>query len=277
MTVIVNAGTIVADDDSVSGINGLTGAANVVNVLPGDTLNGNPATLGGGGNVTINVVTPATPVNVGNPVPSLNPSTGLVSVPAGTPAASYAITYSICEVLNPGNCDQGVATVNVIAAPIVAVDDTPSAVSGAGNPSVVNAFANDTLNGAPVNVASTSATIITPASNTGVALNPATGVVSVAPGVPAGAYTITYQICEDLNSANCDQAVVTVNVLPGVIVADNDSVSGINGRSGAANVLNVLPGDTVNGNSATLGGSGNVTMSVVTPATPVDLSKDVNP
>ena len=93
--------------------------------------------------------------------------------------------------------------------------------------------------------------------------------MTVAPGTPAGPYTVTYQVCEVLNPANCDTADVIITVNAGNIVADADSVSGINGLTGAADVLDVLPGDTLNGNPALLGGSGNVTMSVVTPAIPV--------
>ncbi len=270
VTVTVGAGVIVADDDSISGINGLAGAPNVLDVIPGDTLNGNPATLGGAGNVALTVVTPATPLTPGAPVPALDPATGQVSVPANTPAGTYTITYQICENLNPATCDEGVATIDVVAAPILAADDAPAGVNGGvGNPSVVNAFTNDMLNGSPVNVAAITATIVTPASNPGVSLDPATGIVSVAPGTPVGNYTITYEICENLNPANCDQAVVTVPVNPGTIVADDETVLGIIGMTGAANVLDVVPGDTLNGNPATLGATGNVTMTVVTPATPV--------
>ena len=50
---------------------------------------------------------------------TLDPATGLVSVAAGTPAGSYPITYQICETLNPANCATAIATVDVIAAPII--------------------------------------------------------------------------------------------------------------------------------------------------------------
>ena len=53
-----------------------------------------------------------------------------------------------------------------------------------------------TLNGAPVNIAGITATIVTPASNPGVTLNPATGVVSVAPGTtpPDGSVTVPVKL-----------------------------------------------------------------------------------
>ncbi|MBN8628592.1 MAG: hypothetical protein J0M17_24210, partial [Planctomycetes bacterium] len=49
---------------------------------------------GGIGGVTM----PATSIN-GGPVPSIDPATGVVSVPPGTPAGPYTITYQICEKL----------------------------------------------------------------------------------------------------------------------------------------------------------------------------------
>ena len=41
----------------------------------------------------------------------VDPATGAVNVAPGTPAGVYEVTYQICEVLNPGNCDTAVATV----------------------------------------------------------------------------------------------------------------------------------------------------------------------
>ena len=55
-----------------------------------------------------------------------------------------------------------------------------------------------------------------------------------------------------LNPANCDTADVIINVNAGNIAADADSVSGVNGLTGAADVLDVLPGDTLNGDPAAL-------------------------
>jgi uncharacterized repeat protein (TIGR01451 family) len=84
------------------------------------------------------------------------------------------------------------------------------------------------LNSVAVDPAAIVATIVTPASDPGVVLDPATGNVSVAATVPAGTYTIEYQICERLNPANCATATVTVVVeLPisaveGTVYTDSD-------------------------------------------------------
>ena len=249
--ITVNAGNIVADADAVSGVNGLTGAADVLDVLPGDTLNGNPATLA---DVVISVVTPAS-----NPGVTLDPATGLVSVAPGTPAGSYPITYQICETLNPANCATAIATVDVIAAPIVAVDDAGSSTPLGGVVAGLNVLTNDTLNGVAIVPANVT---ITPVTTGPLTVN-ADGTVTVAPGTPAGPYTVSYTVCEVLNPANCDTADVIITVNAGNIVADADAVSGVNGLTGAADVLDVLPGDTLNGNPATLA---DVVISVVTPA-----------
>ena len=62
--------------------------------------------------VNLSVVTSATSIGSGS-VPILNPATGIVSVAAGTPAGVYTIIYSICEKLNPTNCNLATVTVTV--------------------------------------------------------------------------------------------------------------------------------------------------------------------
>src|SRR5690606_9734292 len=74
--------------------------------------------------VDITEVHPATPVVTGKPVPTLSTSTGQITVLPGTPAGTYHITYRICEVLNPTNCDDAIVTINVEAPAIVADADT---------------------------------------------------------------------------------------------------------------------------------------------------------
>src|SRR5690606_10825340 len=75
----------------------------------------------------------------------------------------------------------------------------------------------------------------------------ANGSVDVAAGTPAGTYTLTYQICENNNPANCDTAIVTITVDEPVIDAVADSASGINGYTGATGVVNVFTNDLLNG------------------------------
>jgi uncharacterized repeat protein (TIGR01451 family) len=250
ITVTVAPPAIVAEDDTYGPVNGYTGDPNVGNaLLENDLLNGVQVSLS---EITATVLTPATPIN-GGPVPALNPATGVVSVPAGTPAGTYTIDYQICENLNPTNCDPATITVTVAPPAIVAEDDTYGPVNGyVGDPNVGNALLeNDLLNGVQVNLSEITATVLTPATpiNGGPVpvLNTATGVVSVPAGTPAGAYTIDYQICEDLNPANCDPATITVTVAPPAIVANDDTYGPVNGYTGDPNAGNVLTNDLLNG------------------------------
>ena len=106
VTVTVVAPAITAAPDSVTGINGTTGASNVLNVLAGDTLNGVPANLA---DVTLAVA-------AGSSVPAgltFDPATGNVSVNPNTPAGTYSFDYTVCEKLNPTNCATSTASVAV--------------------------------------------------------------------------------------------------------------------------------------------------------------------
>ncbi|RGP39825.1 hypothetical protein BPTFM16_00100 [Altererythrobacter insulae] len=258
---------LIADPDDASGINGATGGTGVVDVLDGDTINGSPVTLS---DIDIRVVSPAEPVNAGDPVPVLDPATGLVDVPAGTPAGTYTITYEICETANPTNCSQNDVTITVDAAEILAEADSPPAVNGAdGANGVVNAFDNDTLNGDPVSIDEITATITDPATpiNPGApvpVMDPDTGEVDVPAGTPAGTYTIAYEICETLNPTNCASSTVTVEVEPPEIVASNDTVGDIPAGSGGNDVINVLDNDTLNGDPIN---PADISLTVTTPAT----------
>jgi uncharacterized repeat protein (TIGR01451 family) len=258
-TVNADPNAIIANDDAYGPVNGSEGDGNIGNALDNDTLNLVVADIT---DVTITVVTPATPVSAGDPVPVLDDATGIVSVPPATPEGSYTIVYEICEILNTSNCDTATITVVVSAVDIVAVDDdyTTTPVNGFdGNPSLGNALDNDTLNAVPADIADVTITVITPATPVSVgdpvpSLDVATGVVSVPPATPAGTYTIVYQICEDLNMSNCDTATITVLVscveielavfLEGAM-ADPDNPSTYNSLMRAdLNDLRMLPGQT---------------------------------
>jgi uncharacterized repeat protein (TIGR01451 family) len=233
VTVTVAAAPIQANDDASASINGAAGGTAIASLLGNDTLGGAAATPG---SVSISLVSPAANAGV-----ALDTATGQVTVAPGTPAGTYALTYRICEILNPGNCDDAVATVTVTAAPIEANDDTAGPVEGgAGATAIVNVLGNDSLDGAPANTTTVTVTAVT---NGPLALN-ADGTVDVAPNTPAGTYTLTYRICENLNPANCDTAEVTVDVIAPAIVAGNDSAST---RQNTPVVIAPLVNDTLDG------------------------------
>ena len=195
-------GQIVANDDSGTTVNGFTGGPFVSNVLTNDTLNGNPVDFN-----TVNL----TMVSSNNPNVTLNVANGSVNVSPNTPAGSYLLTYQICEIANPNNCDTAIVTVSVSATTIDAVSDVFVIDSNGGtSPSLLN---NDTFNGVPVILNFVTATaIFVPA---GLTFNP-DGTISVSPNTPSGTYTIAYQICEILNPTNCDAvtSTIVVNINP---------------------------------------------------------------
>ena len=239
-TVTVTAPVIDAVNDSFGPVNGATGNPSAGNAYTNDTLNGVAVNAA---DITGTVTSPATPIN-GGPVPVLDLATGVVSVPAGTPAGSYTIGYQICEVLNPTNCDTATITVTVTAPVIDAVNDSFGPVNGGSGGTTPSVLDNDTLNGTPVNPA---AVTLTPGTspNPGLVMNP-DGTITIAPNTPAGSYTYPYTICEITNPTNCDSAVATVTVTAPVIVATDDNFGPVNGGDGST-TPSVLGNDSVNG------------------------------
>ncbi|MEN2721157.1 hypothetical protein ABC895_13415, partial [Capnocytophaga sputigena] len=103
LVVTVGAATLTVVNDSFTVPDGLR-TQTTISVLDNDSLGGTKPTAGAGGTVTITNVTGATPIN-GGKVPTLDPNTGVVTIPANTPAGIYTITYKECETLNPSsNC-----------------------------------------------------------------------------------------------------------------------------------------------------------------------------
>ena len=102
--------------------------------------------------------------------------------------------------------------------------------------------------------------------------------MNVAPGTPAGTYTVTYQICEQLNPTNCSTTTVTVTVGAAPIDAVDDDYTGtpVNGGSGG-NLPSVLVNDTLNGGAVTVGVGGNVTLTPGAAPTPAVGSITMNP
>ena len=211
VTITVGNGEIIANEDA--GSVPTTGGVAVPNVLVNDSLNGAPVMLP---QVILTVISEASEAGV-----LLNPATGQVTVAPGTPAGTYQLAYQICERVNPTNCDPAKVTVTVAAGSIIANEDS-STVPSTGGVAVPNVLINDTLNGAPVTLSQVNLTQ-SASSNPGITLDPVSGAVNVAPSLPAGTYTLTYQICEKLNPDNCDTAAVTVSIDPPLA---NASVSG---------------------------------------------------
>ena len=245
VTIIVDAAEIIANNDNTSAtpVNGTTGQNSVINIYTNDTLNGTSFIPSA---IVYSVLTPFSTTNI------TVDANGNVNVAPNTPAGIYTSTYQICEALNPTNCDDAIITILVESSDIVANNDAPlNPVNGTnGATNVLNVFDNDTLNGSPVNPTDVTLTELNPDPNSPLTLNP-NGSVDVDPNTPAGTYTLTYQICENLNPTNCDDATVTIIVGAAEIIANDDdtSTTPINGITGQNSIINIYANDTLNGTS----------------------------
>lgn len=96
-------------------------------------------------------------------------------------------------------------------AQLVAADDTvPTVNSSTTQFGVYNVLNNDTWNGAPVSSSLFTVTQIS-SSHPSIQITQ-NGWVTVYQGVPAGSYTLTYQICQNSNPGNCATETVTINI-----------------------------------------------------------------
>ncbi|MBO0331722.1 gliding motility-associated C-terminal domain-containing protein, partial [[Muricauda] lutisoli] len=202
VTVEVTQGTgnvIDAVDDAYSAQTGGDGTIADSNVLSNDTYNGGPVTLA-------DVVLTSTPTDQ-----LVINGDGSVSVVNGTEPGTYTIEYTICDVMDVNNCDTATVTVEVMEGTvnvIDAVDDGYNAGSGGGDITDSDVLFNDTLNDEAIALID----VILTSTPTNVLTVNDDGSVTVAPGTPAGTYTIEYTICEASNPDNCDTATVTVIV-----------------------------------------------------------------
>ncbi|MGG7034558.1 MAG: gliding motility-associated C-terminal domain-containing protein [Flavobacterium sp.] len=218
----LHCAVIDAIDDVLPSIIGATGSINAGNVLTNDTINGNPIAIS---DVDLAIITAATPTTIGAPVPSIDPATGIVSVPTSTPAGNYTITYQICYKLNSLICDTATVIIGVSAAIIVAENDFNTiAIYGiTGGTTDIDIFTNDALNETPVN---TSDIVFSSTPNGPLTVN-SDGTVTVEPNTPGGTYTVDYTICEKLNPTNCSTATVSVFVSsPSIALIKGGAIDG---------------------------------------------------
>ena len=225
-----------AVNDSGSTLPGWTALANV---LANDTLDGTPATPA---RVTLSQVS-STSAGI-----TLNVPYGSVSVAVGTAPGTETLTYRICEIASPSNCDTADVTVTVKSFPIDAVNDI-GAAPRTGGTAVASVLANDTFAGAIATLAKVRLSQQA-STHAGISLNVATGAVTVAAGTPIGTYTLRYAICEIATPSNCDEAIVTVAVQPLLVTAANDYASGSSKVANTA-LASVLTNDRLGNAPAT--------------------------
>ena len=191
--------------------------------------------------------------------PYLRESDGMVIVPAGTPTATYYITYTICG--GTGNCDTGYIVVYVGTGPLEA---NPDNYTYTGTAVLGNILDNDKVgNRKPIigydiqlTVTPTTAIVGMPTIDT------ATGLVRVHSNTSAATYNYNYSICRGAECVSSTvRVVVPASVATTVQAVDDEAVY----TRGISSVLlgNVLTNDTVNDtNSAT---TANVNLTLLTP------------
>ncbi|WP_300978989.1 gliding motility-associated C-terminal domain-containing protein, partial [Flavobacterium sp.] len=107
--------------------------------------------------------------------------------------------------------------------PIDAVNDTAGPIVGVNQitTNVINVFTNDTLNGTAVKP--NDVILTTDNSNPYLHLNE-DGSVDVLANAPEGTLTLNYQLCEKLNTSNCDTATVTITIVKPVMTVTTEPI-----------------------------------------------------
>lgn len=205
----------------------------VANVLANDVLAGNPATLS---TVRISTVSSTSPALV------LNAADGSVSITDAMRVGDVSLTYRICELARPSNCDDAIVRVSVRGDLIDANEDQADVKTGGGI-AIANVLANDTYAGAVATLASV--TLSATSTDAALTLSP-DGAVTIAAGASLGLHQMTYQICQIGNAINCDDAAIKVRVSNYAVRANDDKGTAPQSRGGVA-VASVLANDTFEG------------------------------
>ncbi len=245
--VVASCVTPLTENGSVTALGGTA----ISNIASNDVINGSTAILGSGGNATVAQVG-TWPTGI-----TLNTTTGVVTVATGTTPGNYPVEYQLCDKLSPATCATVVDTIKVTAqiTPITEKGTVPAT----GGIAITNVRNNDVVNGTAATSSNSTISVV----NTwpiGLTLNILTGAINVAAGTTPGNYPITYQLCDNLTPNNCASVVDTVTVTAVVTpVYETGTVA----KAGGTAIVNVAANDIVNGNSATLGTSGNATIAQV--------------
>jgi gliding motility-associated-like protein len=144
---------------------------------------------------------------------------------------------------------------------ITANNDTGNMInSSVGGMAINNILSNDFHNGQTATASQLTLHFVS-ATHPGITLEGCQ--VIVAAGTPPGNYTLTYQICDLIDTTKCDEATVNISVTSTQIIAENNvyeyqcSTAGILG--------NILVNDTLNGMACS---TNDVLISLVSPSNP---------
>jgi hypothetical protein len=209
-TPIGGGSDIVANEDTTNPVNGSTGGT-TTSLTTNDILNGDPVVIGTDpGNVIL------TGLNV-PPGFTLNPD-GTVSIPPSTPAGDYPLTYEICEVSNPTNCDSVTSTIVVSVPGIALVKD--AVFSGTGMLGDVITYTFTATNTGTTTM--TNVVVTDPMVGLILTGNP---IASLEAGASSSAITGTYTISQ----TDLDAGTVTNSALATAQDPDGNDVTDISG------------------------------------------------
>lgn len=162
-----------------------------------------------------------------------------------------AATLAVVDTIVVGDAPSAIAIARdsdlAVPSALLGAQDDAGNTSTFGGVAVDDVLANDGYGGftATTGHVDIVAAAAPDASAAGIALDPATGAVHVAPGAPTGSYTLGYTMCDELDAANCASAIVSVDVLaPSAIDAVDDASTA---KPGQVAVANVLANDTLDG------------------------------
>ena len=239
-TIVVGQASLSVVSETFTISNGANGGT-TSSVLENDSYNG---TIGLAGNASVTLTWTNVPAGV------QTHTDGTITVPAGTRSGTYEVGYKLCENLNNNHCAVATATIVVGQASLSVVSETFTISNGANGGTTSSVLENDSYNGTTGLVGNASVTLTWDSVPTGIQTH-TNGTITVPAGTPSGIYTLTYHICENLNSSNCSAATVTIAVGVSLIVAHKDegaSFSIPNGANGGT-TSSVLANDTLNGNA----------------------------
>ncbi|GHE39253.1 hypothetical protein GCM10017764_23090 [Sphingobacterium griseoflavum] len=167
---------------------------------------------------------------------------GRIAVSSSVPEGTYRYPYQICERRNPSNCAQAVATIEVIAPQILALDDDFT-INGKVGGTTSSILSNDSLNQQAV--VRQDIALHSVYTEVGAMQIQQDGSIHIAAGTAAGLYELPYRICEVLNPNNCAEAVARVRVAQALILAVDDHFIPVVGEDGGL-TASVLENDKLN-------------------------------
>jgi hypothetical protein len=170
---------------------------------------------------------------------------GNVFVTPGTSPGTYAINYSVCDLLFQ-SCGYANAYINITGPSALVANYDDFSSPSYPNTTTASVFTNDTFNGSsflPSDV------IVTPLNNPAGFTLSSNGTITIAPTVPEGTYTVPYQICVASNPSDCYVNYAYVVVLKNRILGKIKFDANANGCDSGDAYLNNISVQNINGSS----------------------------